>query len=153
MHRAAFGALGLVLGLTGMVAGQQVTQEKPAPGTTESRRVSEILGSTVHLSDGRGFGKVEDIVIGPNNQVDYLVVSHDGRYVSLPWDVGRYEPAQRSFTFEVTPQAIQPLIFAPNAWPTFYDPTYTRRVQGVFPKWTPRGIGVRIGPAPPLPPR
>ena len=143
MRRIVMGSLGLVLAFASLAAAQQVTTERPAPGTTENHRVSQILGSTVNLHDGSGYGKVEDIVIGPDNRIDYLIVSHDGQFVSLPWEVGRYEPTRRIVSYDVAPQAIQPLGFAPNAWPNFGDPVYVKRVRTVFPRWTPRGV--RIG--------
>jgi hypothetical protein len=48
------------------------------------RRVRQILGSTVRLNDGSGCGMFEDIVIVPDERVEYLVVSHDGQFVALP---------------------------------------------------------------------
>ena len=57
-------ALGLALCVASLAQGQEVTAERPAPGPTEMRRVSQILGSTVRLNDGSGYGRIEDIVIG-----------------------------------------------------------------------------------------
>jgi len=128
----------LALSVAGLADGQQVTTEGPVPATTEMRRASEILGSTVQLNDGSGYGKVEDFVIGPDNQVEYLVVSHDSRYVALPWVVGRFNPGQRIVAYDVAPQVIQPLLFPRTAWSNFTDPVYTRRIQTVFPGVTRR---------------
>ena len=90
MYRIRGYALGLAVCLASFAQGQEVTTERPAPGTTEMRRVSQILGSTVRLNDGSGYGMVEDIVNGPDNRVEYLVVSHDSQYVALPWVKARY---------------------------------------------------------------
>ena len=137
MLRILGGALGLALCASGLAAGQEVTAERPAPGTTEMRRVSQILGSTVKLDDGRGYGKVEDIMLGPDNRIEYLVVSHDEQYAMLPWSAGEFNADQRVVTYTITPQALQPVLFAPNAWPT--GPAYFERVRTVFPRAAARG--------------
>jgi sporulation protein YlmC with PRC-barrel domain len=133
MYRIPGYALGMALWAASLAHGQEVTAERPAPGTTEMRRASQIIGSTVQLNDGSGFGKVEDFIIGSDNRVEYLVVSRENQYIALPWVVGRYNPAERVIMYDVTPQAIRPLFFAPNAWPNFADPGFTRRVQTIFP--------------------
>jgi sporulation protein YlmC with PRC-barrel domain len=141
MPRIGAGLLGLWLCASGLAAAQETrTIQAPAPGTTEMRRVSQILGSTVQLNDGSGFGKVEDIVIGPDNQIDYLVVSHQGQYAMFPWTAGRFDFGQRVVTYDVTPQTIQPLLFAPDAWPNTADPAFNRRIQTVFPRAVRREI-------------
>jgi len=84
MYRIRGYALGLALCVAGFAQGQEVTAERPAPGTTEMRRVSQILGSTVRLNNGSGYGMVEEIVIGPDNRIEYLVVSHDSQFVTFP---------------------------------------------------------------------
>lgn len=134
MFRISRLTFGLALCLPGLAVGQEITAEQPAPGVTENRRVSQILGSTVQLNDGSGYGKVEDIVLGPENQVDYLVVSHGNQYAMLPWTAGQFYPGRRVITYAVAPQAIQPMLFAPNAWPNTLDPAFARRVQTAFPQ-------------------
>jgi sporulation protein YlmC with PRC-barrel domain len=132
-------ALGLALCMAGLAQGQEVIAEPPAPGTTEMR-VSQILGSTVRINDGSGYGTVEDIVISPDNRVEYLVISHANQYVALPWAVGQFNPGQRIVVYDVAPLAIQPLLFTTNAWPNFADPVFTRRIQTIFPGMTRREI-------------
>ncbi len=144
-------ALSLALCLPGLAVGQEVSAEQPALGTTENRRVSQILGSTVQLNDGTGYGKVEDIVLGPENQVEYLVVSHDNQYAMFPWTAGQFDPRQRVVSYAVAPQAILPMLFAPTAWPNTYDPAFARRVQTAFPQAR-MGQGIRRDTLKPVPP-
>jgi sporulation protein YlmC with PRC-barrel domain len=136
--------LAVVLSLAGL-AKAQVTAERPAPGTTEMRRASQILGSSVQLNDGTGYGKVEDFVVGPDNRIEYLIVKHENEYTALPYSVGQYTPDQRVITYKVTPEVIRPLRFAPNAWPNFGDPVYTRRVRTIFPGIVRREVQVAPG--------
>ncbi len=133
MYRISGFAFGLVLFASGLAVAQEVVTEQPVAGT-EMRRVSQIMGSTVQLNNGTGYGKVEDIVLGPNHQIQYLVVAHQNQYAMLPWSAGRFNPTQRVVTYGVAPQAIQPMLFAQNAWPRMNDPVYFRHVQTVFPQ-------------------
>lgn len=132
MVRISGATLGLALCVAGVAVGQNVV-EAQAPGTGETRRVSQILGSTVNLSDGSGFGKVEDIVLGPDNRVEYLVVSREGRYAMFPWAAGDFDPRQRVVSYGVAPDVVQPMLFAPNAFPNTADPAFSRRIETVFP--------------------
>jgi sporulation protein YlmC with PRC-barrel domain len=140
MIRTSCHVLWLTVCAAGLARGQVVTTEAPAPVTEQPRRVSQILGSNVQLNNGMGYGTVHDIVIGPENQIQYLVVAHDDQYVALPWTVGRFNPGKRIVMYDVTPTAIQPLLFRRNAWPNFVSPVYTRRVQTIFPGMTRRQI-------------
>ena len=141
----------LRVGLAGL-AEAQVTTEAPAPGTSEMRRASQIIGSTVRLNEGTGYGKVEDFVIGPDNRIEYLIVNNENQYTALPYSVGVYRPSERVITYSVAPDVLQPLRFAPNAWPNFADPVYATRVRKIFPGFR-RDVRVVPGAVVPPPPR
>jgi len=128
---------GLVLVAVGSARGQQVVQETrttttPA-GTTEIRRVSQIIGSNVQLQGTNNFGKVDDVIVDNNGAISYLVVSNGGRYAMLPWNAANFNYGQRVVTYDVTPQAVQPLFFQRDAWPNLSDQQFTTRMRQVFP--------------------
>jgi len=134
----------------GSVAHAQVTTTETtttttAPGGTEVRRVSQILGSTVQLQGVNNFGKVEDIVLTDDGGIGYLVVSANGKYAMLPWNAGNVNYGQRVVTYDVAPQAIQPFYFERNAYPNISAPQYMTRVRQVFPN----AVGVRPAPVRP----
>jgi sporulation protein YlmC with PRC-barrel domain len=129
----------LALVASSFAVGQQVVQEiqpAPAPGgpPSEIRRVSQILGANVRLQGEDTYGKVEDIVLDENGTVQYLVVSKGDRYVMMPYNAANVDYGQRVVMYDVTPQAIQPLFFERNAWPTLSDPQYTTRIRQIFPR-------------------
>jgi hypothetical protein len=99
----------------------------------ESRRISQILGSNVNLQGSPNYGRVEDVMVGPNGAISHVVVNNNGRYAMLPWNAGNFDYGQRAVTYNVTPQAIQPLFFGPNAWPNMNDRVYSNRLTQVFP--------------------
>jgi len=127
---------GLLCGLlmaTASLAHAQVTTTETTTGSTQVRRVSQILGSTVQLQGVNNFGKVEDIILNDDGGIGYLVVSANGKSVLLPWDAGNVEYTKRVITYDVTPQAVQPFYFERNAYPNVSAPDYTTRVRQVFP--------------------
>jgi len=120
----------------GSIAQAQVTTtiETTTPGSTEVRRVSQILGSTVQLQGVNNFGKVEDIILSEDGGIGYLVVSANGKYAMLPWNAGNVNYAQRVVTYDVTPQAVQPLYFERDVYPNVSAPQYTTRMRQIFPR-------------------
>jgi len=132
-------ATGLVLAACGVGVAQDVVQETrtttttPAGGTSEIRRVSQLIGSNVRLQGADSYGKVEDVVLDNNGGIGYLVVAKGNQYALMPWNAADVNYGQRLVTYDVTPQAVQPLFFAQNAWPTISDQQFTTRMQRVFP--------------------
>lgn len=126
-----------VLMAASSVAQAQVTTTTTETTTTTAgpqvRRVSQILGSTVQLQGVNNFGKVEDIILGDDGGITYLVVSANGRQAMLPWNAGNVDYTQRIVTYDVTPQAVQPLYFERNVYPNLSAPQYTTRMQQIFP--------------------
>lgn len=97
-------------------------------------RVSQLIGSNVHLQGANNFGKVEDVVLGQNGAPAYMVVSNGGRYAMMPWHAANINYGQRAVTYNVAPQAVQPLFFEQNAWPNnANNGLYHSRVMQVFP--------------------
>jgi hypothetical protein len=95
--------------------------------------ISQLIGSNVRLQGNPNFGRVEDVVFDNNGALSYLVVSNGGRYAMLPWNAANVNFGQRFVIYDVTPQAVQPLFFAPNAWPNVSDQQFTTRIRQVFP--------------------
>jgi len=127
---------GLVLATSGLAFGQVVQETRTTtatPAGTEIRRVSQLIGSNVNLQGNNNFGKVEDVVLDNNGAISYLVVSNGGRYAMMPWSAANFNYGQRVVNYNVTPQAVQPLFFAPNAWPNISDQQFTNRMTQVFP--------------------
>jgi sporulation protein YlmC with PRC-barrel domain len=132
-------ACGLVLAAAGLAGAQQAVQETrtttttPAGTTTEVRRVSQIIGSDVRLQGGNSYGKVEDVILNDSGGIDYVVVARDGRYALFPWNAADVNYGKRVVTYDVAPQAVQPLFFARDQWPNISDQRFTTRMREVFP--------------------
>lgn len=131
-------ACGLLLAASTAALAQEVRERttvrtEERTGTTEVRRVTEVIGSPVMLQGQTRYGQVEDIVFNENGCIDYIVASADGRFVVLPWAAGRFDHRQRVVAFDVSREQLQPLIFEGANWPTAIgQPDFTQRVQRVF---------------------
>ena len=131
-------ACGLFL-MTGGLAQAQVPVTTTVTTTTiptspvGTVRVSQILGSTVHLQGTNNYGKVEDVLLSEDGSPAYLVVVSRGRHALFPYNGGNFNFAKRAVVYDVTPQAVQPLFFEPNAYPSVTDPQFTTRTTEVFP--------------------
>ena len=69
-------------------------------GPMQVRRVSQLIGSNVHLQGTNNYGKVEDVVLNENGTPGYLVVANNNKYAMLPWNAAHqlrptYCPLQR----------------------------------------------------------
>jgi sporulation protein YlmC with PRC-barrel domain len=130
---------GFALVASSLAVGQEVIQEtrttptSPNGATTGYQRVSQLLGANVRLQGDENYGKVEDVILDNNGGIGYLLVSKDNRYVMMPWNAADINYGQRVVAYDVAPQAVQPLYFERNAWPTISDQQYTNRVRQVFP--------------------
>ncbi len=143
MTRFSVLAGGLVLA-SACVASAQV----PVTTVTESpvvapagMRVSQLIGSNVHLQGANNYGKVEDVVLNENGTPASMVVSNGGRYAMFPWHAANINYGQRAVTYNVAPQAVQPLFFEQSAWPTAVNPQYHTRVMQVFPNGAVAPVG------------
>jgi hypothetical protein len=129
-------ACGLVLATSSFCHAQitTTTTTTTPTGGTEIRRVTQLLGSNVRLQGVNNFGRVEDVVLNDNGGIGYLVVSNPaGRYAMMPWNAATVNYGQRFVTYNVAPQAVQPLFFDRNAWPNITDQQFTTRINQVFP--------------------
>jgi len=108
------------------------TTAAPAPART-SLRASQLMGTTVHLQGTNDYGKVEDIILSDDGGPTYLLVANNGQYVMMPLNAATFDETQKSLTYDVAPQAVQPLLFKQGAYPNIADPTYTSRLNQTFP--------------------
>ncbi len=123
---------GMVLATAGFAKAQLTTTEVTTTTTPAVRRVSQILGSSVQLQ-GNVYGKVEDIVLDDNGSISYLVVGTGNQVVMMPWHAGTVNYGQRVVTYDVAPQALQPLLFERTVYPNVSDQQFITRMGRVFP--------------------
>jgi hypothetical protein len=123
--------LGTALPALGQVRTETRTETRTT--TTEVRRVSTIIGSTVQLQAGSGFGKVEDIILNDRGCIEYLFLAHETNYLVVPWTVATVQFEQRVVVLDIArDRLLRAPTFARDRWTVFADVDFRRRVNTYY---------------------
>ena len=111
----------------------QTTTTAPALPVGESRRISQILGSNVALQGSPNFGRVEDVVVGPERRDQPRGRRQRRPLCDAALERGELQlrPAGRHLQRHA-PGDPAALLRA-NAWPNMSDQVYASRMNQVFP--------------------
>ena len=108
--------------------------------STGTVRAKSILGSKVTVKEGTSVGTVEDIVLSSEGVVDYLIVSEDGKLVTVPWDVAKFDFEKRTAVISIPVETYRRIpTYTADRYPNFYAPTYREQVYKYY-GVTPGGI-------------
>ena len=126
-------ALAFLLATGGLALAQVRVEVQTQPGQTTINqhpvRVKSILGSTVNLQSGTGVGTVQDIILNDDGVVDYLVVSDNGKLVTVPWEAAKFNWEKRSAVINVSPEQFRQIpTYTTERYPDFYTPAYRTQV-------------------------
>ena len=78
-------------------------------------------------------GTVEDIVLSDEGVVDYLIVSNDGKLVTVPWDAAKFDFGKRMATVNIAPERFQQIpTYTTTNYPNFYAPAYRTEVYKAY---------------------
>lgn len=92
MKKTALALALLLFGGSVGLAQQQAGQGQDAGKFQWARKSSDILDKKIESQDGKEIGKVEDLVIGPDGKIEYLILGAGGfagigtDKFSVPWD-------------------------------------------------------------------
>lgn len=110
----------------------------PPGGPAMSLASSDIEGETAKNLKGEKLGTVDDLVIGPDGRVQYLILARDGgilkedRLFAIPWDMVRIgDEAEVVIHLESEKLANAPN-FGRDEWPDFDDPGVKNQYSGYF---------------------
>ncbi len=96
-------------------------------------RASKIIGAEVTLDNNAAGGKVEDLVIGRDGDVDYLVVAHGDRFVLVPWGAANIDFDHHRVAVEIPEARFREVpAFTRDKWPDFEDNKYIEGVNKHF---------------------
>lgn len=114
-------------------------RDRPHPASATPMKMSEITGDTVKNTKGEQLGTIQDLVVGPDGQVQYMILSHGGwlnigdRLFAIPWEAAR--PASEPNTYIVNidrDRLAKAPNFDRNTWPNFADPNVYNLHYGYF---------------------
>ena len=119
----------------------QVSSERASARPMAFHRAKNIMGTKVSIEGGLAIGTVDDIVFGDDGMIEYMVVSNEGKLVSVPWSAAKFNFDQRTAVVGITQERYQQIpTFTENTWPRFNDPQYRTTTYGFYnvPVGTPR---------------
>lgn len=113
-------------------------QDQPAPQAEAVHyRAKQVLGSQVHIEGNTSVGTVDDLVFDDNGTVEYLIVSNQGKLVTVPWDATKFNFEKRVATVQITPDKYQQIpTYTTEQYPVFSTPAYrtqTYKYYGLTP--------------------
>jgi sporulation protein YlmC with PRC-barrel domain len=114
--------------------------DKQAEMMHSSFRSSDLVGKTVENHNGEKLGAVEDLVIGPDGQITYVVISHGedlkmgDKLTPVPFaEIERDPTGEGKIIIDVEKQEMKNASgFARNQWPDFSDASYQENLHGYF---------------------
>jgi len=72
-------------------------------------------------------------VLSNEGVVDYLVVSQDGKLVTVPWDAATFNWGKRTATIHISPEQYRKIpTYTSTTYPEFYSPTYRTDVYKYY---------------------
>jgi hypothetical protein len=134
--RFAGAALACCLAATGATvcqAAAPVEREAVETHGGHALRAKNILGSKVNIEGGTDVGTVVDIIFDNDGALDYLVVDHDGKYVTVPWEAAKWDLGKRTAVINITPQRWQEIpTYTSEAYPNYYEPAYREKIYSYY---------------------
>jgi PRC-barrel domain len=129
-----------------LTAGLMVEAQQPAqppvkavpadpPSTTPAVtfRAKQILGSKVMIQNNTAVGTVEDLVFDGAGNLEYMIVSNDGKLVTVPWDAAKFDLKAQTAVVNITPEVYKTIpTYTVTTYPEFFVPTYRTQVYKVY---------------------
>jgi sporulation protein YlmC with PRC-barrel domain len=98
-------------------------------------RAKSLLGSKVDIEGGTSVGTVEDIIFDRDGTIDYLVVSHEGKFVTVPWEAAKFEGGQRAsvVNINIAPDKFREVpTYTSESYPNYYEPAYREKIYTYY---------------------
>jgi hypothetical protein len=116
----------------------QQNDDKSAPAVTY--RAKQILGTKIMIQNNTAIGTVDDIVFDAAGNLEYLIVAHEGKMVTVPWDAARFELKSQTAVVNIAPEVYKTLpTYTTTTYPDFFVPTYRTTTYKYF-NLTPREL-------------
>jgi hypothetical protein len=137
----------LLVAGTGLLRSQErvQTERTETRSSSEVRRISTVIGSSVVLEAGGDFGKVEDFVLNEDGCIDYMVVSYEDRYYVMPWTVATVDFGRRTVRVDITRERLRDApTFTGRNWSEITSDRFTQRVRSFYRSGGERRGGVGV---------
>ncbi len=117
-----------VVGLGMMIAVSSTVMVADAKDKSGVLKASDLIGMKVQGSDGKNLGKIRDLVIEPDGDVEYAVLDFGGflgmgdKYFAVPWDALQRTENGKKIALDTTKRDLKKAPgFDKKHWPDFSD--------------------------------
>jgi hypothetical protein len=118
----------------------KVQPADPGASASATYRAKEILGAKIMIQNNTAIGTVDDIVFDSAGNLEYLIVAHDGKMVTVPWPAARFDVKSQTAIVNITPEVYKTLpTYTATSYPQFFTPTYRTTTYKYF-NLTPREL-------------
>jgi sporulation protein YlmC with PRC-barrel domain len=114
--------------------------------TSGTLRATEVKGATVDNKSGERLGSVEDLVIGRDGRVEYLILSStavpsaSNKLFAIPWEAVKPGRTAETFTVDITKDRLAKApSFEKGNWPDFASRETMREYHGYYMSGSERG--------------
>jgi sporulation protein YlmC with PRC-barrel domain len=118
---------------------EPIAEQRPEVLLTRAYTAEELKGREVEGLLGEDLGEIEDVIIGRNGQVEFVVVAYGGflglgeNLVAVPYSALRPGPLEDSFVVGFTKEKLeQAPAFERGKWPDFYTEAWRGEVRGYY---------------------
>ncbi len=120
-----------LLALVGLALAQENVGTQPR--SAGALRAKSVIGAKVSLQGGTSAGIVDDVVLSQEGVVDYLIVSENGKLVTVPWDAAKFNFEQRTAVINIAPEAYRQIpTYTTERYPEFYTPAYRTQIYKTY---------------------
>ena len=107
--------------------------QDPSTASPSAIRAKQVLGAKVNLAGNATAGTVDDIVFTDDGQVEYLLVIHEGKLVTMPWAAVKFNFEQRTAVVNITQEQFQAIpTFTTQTYPQFFAPAYRTQIYKFY---------------------
>ena len=106
---------------------------------TNAWKATDINGAAVNNTKGEKLGTVEDLVIGNDGRVEYLILSSGGfldigdKLIPIPWEAVKPGREADTFTVDITKERLAKApSFGKDKWPDFASREAMREYHGYY---------------------
>jgi len=119
--------------LTSGVASAQVTTPTVKVVANNQFRAKQVLGTSIMIQGNTAVGIVDDLVFDDAGNLEYMIVSNEGKLVTVPWEAAKFDLEKKSAVLTITPDQYRTIpTYTPTTYPSFYTPTYRNEVYKYY---------------------
>ncbi len=118
--------------------GQQQEQQNPLQAAG-MHKASDLMGKTVTTQQGEKIGNINDLLVGQNGEVQYIILSRGevlgmgGELVPVPWQAANLQMQQDQLVSSLDKEKIENApSFKSDQWANFTEPGYEQEVHAYY---------------------